>query len=1194
MYEWYKIVPGEIVYAVAFIKNNGGRIPFFDATGSISSAGAGKEVPLYLVLEENRPPTVIDMNPRGGVIIPDIFPDLSAVVDDPDRSEGYLDYPSSAIVRMYEKDQGAYRLLTSKPYSLPTLYEGTDPVPISFPWFPIGKWRRKARAWFDAASITGISDATALAQWDDISGARNHATQGLAASQPTYRTNRQNGLPGVEFDGTNDLMDILGLTATSMQETVLVVAKLDDLTAGAVLVGTNEWYGRSVWIWTDGFAYISIAAVGNVASSSPTSAPIGVTTLFSFTLLPTTAEISFNGATPTSVIHSMKTTAGALSRLGNNEAATTPWDGDMYEVIVLSDLTDAERQEAEGYLAWKWGLVASLPSGHPYKNVSPHTVQWSPGEPGSSGAPHTWTPADLPTGTMKAWFDATQITGVADGSPLVTWEDLSSNLVNANQGTNVNKPTYRTNRQNGLPGVEFDGVNDRMLTALTASSRDETIISAIKVDDFTGTSDILSPSASSGRDLSIVLTTGKPRISKWGITSIYENPAAITAGEATIVHSTLTPTTAVVTRNGEIITPIADSLTFTAGITSILGDNFAFDSPFDGDMYEVIVCSALSLPDRQKVEGYLAWKWGTQGTLDAAHPYKDLPPQYVPVPVSDKLVAWHSADEITGIADGAKIPQWNDQSGTGNHATQGTDGDRPTYRTNRQNGLPAVDFVSFDSLVSNVSSSSLDETIVAVIDIDTSSDTHAIINAPVEQGRLLRVEATTRLLGLWNLNPVANLAVSSVAVPVDIPTIVSSTLNPTWAKVGVNGTTTAPASHSTTLDPGLTSVIGLRSSVPHQFNGTIYELMVFQPALTDRERQRVEGYLAHKYNIAHYLPNTHPYKTRAPNAYAPEWLDAQDIPAWTKTKKIGPTIDIDVVSPSLVTSISGPGQIAINSKGVIYLADTGNNQLLVLNGDGSYNIRLTGTTGITGVAVDSSDLIYVAYGTTLRCYTPEFVQKWTVTDASTLRHVAVGASLVWVTRATTNQWVRYNATTGALISVHGGTGSTDGLFNTAWGIVFNNYDGLVYVLDRGNNRIQVFTTAGVFVRKYSIIPSGLGRGVAVDERGNILNADPGTGVIERRSPTGALLTDTYKTITESADGVAVEKNGSVWVANYLDNVVVRWQKRVPQYASTYAWMVEVADEIGGITGRGYGGRDLETEGPDGSTEFIITNTGVTT
>jgi hypothetical protein len=34
-------------------------------------------------------------------------------------------------------------------------------------------------------------------------------------------------------------------------------------------------------------------------------------------------------------------------------------------------LTTLERQELEGYLAWKWGLQASLPSTHPFAKVRP-------------------------------------------------------------------------------------------------------------------------------------------------------------------------------------------------------------------------------------------------------------------------------------------------------------------------------------------------------------------------------------------------------------------------------------------------------------------------------------------------------------------------------------------------------------------------------------------------------------------------------------------------------------------------------------------------------------------------------------------------------------------------------------------------------------------------------------------------------
>jgi hypothetical protein len=41
-------------------------------------------------------------------------------------------------------------------------------------------------------------------------------------------------------------------------------------------------------------------------------------------------------------------------------------------ICFSSDHTVSDRQNAEGILAWKWGITSVLPSGHPYKNVSPN------------------------------------------------------------------------------------------------------------------------------------------------------------------------------------------------------------------------------------------------------------------------------------------------------------------------------------------------------------------------------------------------------------------------------------------------------------------------------------------------------------------------------------------------------------------------------------------------------------------------------------------------------------------------------------------------------------------------------------------------------------------------------------------------------------------------------------------------------
>jgi hypothetical protein len=46
--------------------------------------------------------------------------------------------------------------------------------------------------------------------------------------------------------------------------------------------------------------------------------------------------------------------------------------GDQAEVLmIVGALSVADRQNVEGYLAWRWGMQASLPAGHPYKTAAP-------------------------------------------------------------------------------------------------------------------------------------------------------------------------------------------------------------------------------------------------------------------------------------------------------------------------------------------------------------------------------------------------------------------------------------------------------------------------------------------------------------------------------------------------------------------------------------------------------------------------------------------------------------------------------------------------------------------------------------------------------------------------------------------------------------------------------------------------------
>ena len=65
----------------------------------------------------------------------------------------------------------------------------------------------------------------------------------------------------------------------------------------------------------------------------------------------------------------------------------------------------------------------------------------------------------------------------------------------------------------------------------------------------------------------------------------------------------------------------------TAGRTTTIGVFIGPGDYFTGTMFEIIgYNTSLTTNQRQSVEGYLAWKWGLQGSLPATHPFKNFAP----------------------------------------------------------------------------------------------------------------------------------------------------------------------------------------------------------------------------------------------------------------------------------------------------------------------------------------------------------------------------------------------------------------------------------------------------------------------------------------------------------------------------------------------------------------------------------------
>lgn len=218
------------------------------------------------------------------------------------------------------------------------------------------------------------------------------------------------------------------------------------------------------------------------------------------------------------------------------------------------------------------------------------------------------------------------------------------------------------------------------------------------------------------------------------------------------------------------------------------------------------------------------------------------------------------------------------------------------------------------------------------------------------------------------------------------------------------------------------------------------------------------------------------------------------------------------------TNFTTPGQIATDSSGNVYVADTANNRLKKHQSDGTYTTSVTSLTGITGVCVDSSDNIYVTYtGVGTRGYVNKYnsalVLQWSaqITGAGVpFGHITTnGTHLFAASGSPDDSVVKHLCSTGAFVATYGTSGVGDGQFSSPVGIATD--DTYLYIVDQGNDRVQKLTTSGTFVTKWGT--SGVGNGqfqtptaIAVHPvTGNIFVGDSGRDTVQEFNNNGTYL-----------------------------------------------------------------------------------------
>jgi len=259
----------------------------------------------------------------------------------------------------------------------------------------------------------------------------------------------------------------------------------------------------------------------------------------------------------------------------------------------------------------------------------------------AGGGAELWTPEDLDG--LSGWWDASDSETLGLSSDSITnWLDKSGNNYHLTQTTIHKAPTVVVD--GGLQYARFTAISDQAIDRETwvgtnYLSQDTFIVGRINSasEDLAR---LVTQAKSTGTDYDagrsyIAFLFRKPT-SK--LTSYYDGKyidAAINTNELFIAETRQTSTSTGVA--GHVVITVNATTSVSNAVTpSTLWDmqrvrfGAGIGAPtkyFDGYLGEVIVAPTnYGTDDRQKLEGYLAHKWGITANLPSDHPYKSNPP----------------------------------------------------------------------------------------------------------------------------------------------------------------------------------------------------------------------------------------------------------------------------------------------------------------------------------------------------------------------------------------------------------------------------------------------------------------------------------------------------------------------------------------------------------------------------------------
>ena len=262
------------------------------------------------------------------------------------------------------------------------------------------------------------------------------------------------------------------------------------------------------------------------------------------------------------------------------------------------------------------------------------TLKWSPGFT-------MWDPSELGA-DLALWLDAEDTNSITlNGSRVNQWRDKSGNARHVIQGVSSRQPAYVANSLNGNSVVRYSASTQFLETNTKFGSAAQRSVFSLNTYTATPQYQYVWHMESAPDTGAALVFRAQAAFSDWqqndtiswadgynsGRPPRFISNGATGNGSAAIHGLSLGSQESQLRINGASV----NARTQLTGAWPNIARKFSVGrdtQSLDGDVAEIIyVDGIISTTDRQKVEGYLAWKWRLTANLPSNHPYKLAPPQ---------------------------------------------------------------------------------------------------------------------------------------------------------------------------------------------------------------------------------------------------------------------------------------------------------------------------------------------------------------------------------------------------------------------------------------------------------------------------------------------------------------------------------------------------------------------------------------